>query len=253
MVDAQSQQIIDILNNETCDDGNNIGGDQCSAICRPENCEGGSVSDVNGTCTFTFYPLKGDGYVGRIGDTGWSAARNSSTGTVASSGEFTFKVHAAHNLNTNSYTLHRAFIPFDTNPIPNNGIVTNAKLKIFANNSINTDINGDGNTSSYGFMVIVDAFQTDTNSLSSSEFNKIGPTEYTNRKFMTNFSTQYDFNFNYVSIINKFGITKLGLRTGYDLFNIPIGNGKIVGSNIYSSDNNSLSVKPQLTVTYRPA
>ncbi|MEK7113496.1 MAG: hypothetical protein AAB873_01575, partial [Patescibacteria group bacterium] len=152
-----------------------------------------------------------------------------------------------------AYKLQRAFIPFDTSSIPDNAIITSAKLKVYVESKQNLD------NDTEDFVTVVNATQASTSELVTGDYDALGTTELIDaneRKDITNVSTSSYLTFNLntkgKTFIDKTGYTKLSLREGHDILNTAFtGNASEYNYlHIRSSEYSGTSFDPILEISY---
>ena len=192
--------------------------------------------------TVDFFPVFG-GY-GTVNTNlgSWSLARNATTGTVdAATGGFPYI--ESYN-NGSIWKVWRYFLPVDTSSIPDNAIITGAKVLMSCYSVDNTD--ADGND----FVSVIQTTQGDAESLVGADFDNVGTTEGSNRVDVDDISTwainEWDLNDTGIGWINKSGITYLGLRGGHDLLDHAITANTQVSLRVYQATD----YMPLLRVTY---
>ncbi|HBV33047.1 TPA: hypothetical protein DEB72_00750, partial [Patescibacteria group bacterium] len=198
----------------------------------------------------SFYPSAGDGSVYYYKSDSWDTTHNAITGSSANYTNATWLVNSAKIISTGKkvslspgevrlaarsggggsssikYKIERGFIPFDTSALPNDAFITEVKLKLFVDAKLNNDNDG------ADWVTVVQGFEPNTASLSTADYDLAGsvnsPVEgvdVTQRKDITGVATgQYlTFNLNTTgrSWVLTNGYTKLAVREGHDVLNIP--------------------------------
>ncbi len=205
--------------------------------------------------TVTFYPAAGDGYVYND-NTNWDTGHDATSGVVSSYTGTTFYTGNG-KASATSYRIRRAFLPFDTSSLPDDAVISDAKLKTYINSKLNNDNDGDD------WVTVVQTSQPSNTALANSDFDLAGsinnPTEGVDtgeRKDITSVSTSAYLTFNLNTTgkgwVNKTGFTKLGLREGHDVIDSPFTGTS--GQNNYliirAGEYSGTSSDPKLEVTY---
>ena len=205
--------------------------------------------------TVTFYPAAGDGYVYND-NTNWDTGHDATSGVVSSYTGTTFYTGNG-KASATSYRIRRAFLPFDTSSLPDDAVISDAKLKTYINSKLNNDNDGDD------WVTVVQTSQPSNTALANSDFDLAGsinnPTEGVDtgeRKDITSVSTSAYLTFNLNATgkgwVNKTGFTKLGLREGHDVIDSPFTGTS--GQNNYliirAGEYSGTSSDPKLEITY---
>ncbi|MEK6819533.1 MAG: hypothetical protein AABY10_06405, partial [Nanoarchaeota archaeon] len=185
-----------------------------------------------------FNATAGDGHVLR--DTGavgtWRNAHDTANGTARNWTATTMTVMSNEaDLINNEFFIYRLFIPVNTTNIPDNATVDSATFHFYVTAVNNGDNDGED------FIVLVGPTnQSSTSTLITDDYNKIGnltnATEISDRIDVTSISTgtwqKFTLNSAGRALVNKTGLTLLGMREGHDQLNISIA----------SNVNNQLSI-----------
>ncbi|MEK7113830.1 MAG: hypothetical protein AAB873_03315, partial [Patescibacteria group bacterium] len=86
--------------------------------------------------TTTIYATVGDGFVAKT-NANWATAHDATTGSEVDYTATTYDVKVGNT--PTAYKIQRAFIPFDTSSIPDNAVITSAKLKVYVESKSNLD------------------------------------------------------------------------------------------------------------------
>ncbi|MFA4873017.1 MAG: RHS repeat-associated core domain-containing protein [Patescibacteria group bacterium] len=208
--------------------------------------------------TVPFYPVTGDGYV--YYRSSWDTAHHATSGSLANYSSSSLYVRTGR-YSTSSYQIDRAFLPFNTEDLPNDATITSAKLKVYVASKKNNDNDGDD------WITVVQTSQATTTSLSTGDYDQCGsihtPTEGINsaeRKDITSIATGQFLTFNLnttgLSWISKTGATRLGLCEGHDVIDSQFYSsttGKYNELNIRTVNYSGTSYDPILEVTYTQA
>ncbi len=213
-----------------------------------------SVGDVFTDTITDYYSGAGDGYV-RTGATypagSWDAAHDATYGEYVDYNAITVPVYAGFN-NNNQGTIWRGFVPIDTSALPDNAIISSCSLFIYVTGTRDDDNDG------YDYINVVQTDQPSNTSLTVDDYNNCGatnnPTTGAGNKDITNISisayTELIFNSTGISWINLTGYTKLGIRTGHDIEDVPLNVGYPKYDNVTFYSSNNGSNEPYLEVTY---
>lgn len=213
-----------------------------------------------GCDTLTIYPDPHpetntvDGYVQRSGSgESWSSIRNGS-GTSADDSSTALGVYllASSNPLYPWYLLRRSVLLFDTSPLGAGATVQSADLYLWCTLSAT----GLGDTT----VDVVSAVTQYNTQLVTADYyyTNFGTTPFS-QVLVSNLSTgQYNafsFNSSGKSYINVTGITRIGLRLGWDTVDYFGGTwsaGAGTAASFYSADNADLTNDPKLVITYTP-
>ncbi len=175
--------------------------------------------------TTTFYPAAGDGSASYQGASSWATTHDAATGTAATPTATTTNVSSGRG-SGGKYQIERSFLPFDTSALPDNATITGARLKVFVASKLNDD------NDNYDFVTVVQGLEPSTLSLTTADYSLAGtintPAESVDaaeRKDITSVATGAYLTFNVnntgLGLVSKTGPTKLALREGHDVLNIP--------------------------------
>lgn len=215
-----------------------------------------TVAPASGPDNRGFHTLPGDGLVDRFG-TSWSAIHDASVGTSVNTAGTDAFVRIGNDYGT--LRLSRAFLPFDTSAIPDDAIITAVRLKVYVTGI--SDAVNDGND----WVTVVTATQPSVTALTTSDFTRAGaitnPVELlepAQRKDLSNVSNNqwltFTLNASSTALVSKTGPTKLALRLGHDVLNVPF-TGEFLQSNtlIFSAGERSgTDFDPSLEVEWMP-
>ncbi len=173
--------------------------------------------------TVSFFPQAGDGMVTSNASATWATIHDGTTGSAAAATATTFNVDSGKSSSTN-YKIERGFLAFDTSSLPDNAVISSAKLKLIPNSKLNNDNDGDD------WITVTQGTQASPTTLGTADYNKAGlatlPVEgiyNTERKDITNITTGLYLAFNLnptgKTWISTTGSTLLGLREGHDAIN----------------------------------
>jgi RHS repeat-associated protein len=169
----------------------------------------------------SFYPTAGDGHVYNQRST-WGLAHDGTTGSGSSHTGSTMEVKSGKY--SSSYVISRSFLPFDTSSLPDDAVVTDAKLKVYVAAKENGDNDGED------FVTVIQSSQPSVTSLAAADFDLAGgvtnPAEGVDeagRKDIgdvpANAYLAFSLNEAGRSWVSLTGPTKLGLREGHDVLN----------------------------------
>ena len=206
--------------------------------------------------TVTFYPAAGDGSVYYNNSNSWSTTHDATSGSAASYTGTTLNVNSG-KYNSTKYKIERPFLPFDTSSLPDNAVVSTAKLKVYVDSKLNDDNDGDD------WVTVAQGSEASPTSLVTADYDNAGsvsnPTEgidNTERKDITGVSTgQYlvfTFNTTGKGWVSKTGNTKLALREGHDDINSSFtgSSGQYDQLTIRTAEYTGTTSDPILEVTY---
>ena len=155
------------------------------------------------------------------------------------------------------YHINRAFLPFYTDSLDDNVIVTSASLNFYVFSKINFDNDGDD------FITVVQTSQASNTTLVLEDYDQcgaisnpiegvdIGSRKDISSDIVVNSLNTFNLNATGVSWIAKTGYTKLGIREGHDVKNSAVVTAS--GANsvlIYASEQAGTSQDPYLTIDY---
>lgn len=198
----------------------------------------------------TFNPSAGDGWCQGSGANWDTMHDGASAGFATNYTNTTFLVGSAES---SGYYLSRASLPFDTSSIPDRAKITSATLRLRATQVNNGD--NDGND----WLNVVGTTVASGTTLSASDYSLIGssinnPTELATRIDISTMSANnyytWTLNASGIALIQKGGITKLGLRDGHDCLDQVIESNKSNECYFASSEHATEAYRPLLTVNY---
>ena len=170
-----------------------------------------SNGDVFTDTTTTYTSASGDGLVLSQLTTGWNNTHNATTGTVSNGGT---KQHNHYWTDGSIIQIHRLFYAFDTSGIGDTDVISAAELTIKARtyNTLGTPDK----------MVLVEATQASTSTLSAGDFDNVTENELAPRKDSADWgddSTERvsTFVLDDFTTIDKTGYTKMATRFGQDV------------------------------------
>lgn len=219
----------------------------------------GNLSEVRAVPS-VFYSLPGDGQAFRLTtkvgciQANWDTVRGAVDGTVdwTSNNEVTLVSTSCSTGST--YEIARGFLAFDTSSIPDDAVITNASVKLYVHRKTNQL------DDTHDFISIVHGLQASPQLLDRPDYSKAGdniltPQELSGRvdigNIVLNTYNNWDLNSAGLSQISKTGFTKLAIREGHDILNVPdytAGQRNSIGA--YLSENTNTSLRPYLEVTY---
>ncbi|MBI2029642.1 hypothetical protein HYT02_04455, partial [Candidatus Gottesmanbacteria bacterium] len=215
------------------------------------------VTQNSDPVTVRFYPQPGDGraaYFGAnnsgCGQAQWDIAKNTTTTGFDYTSSPRSNFVSTGCLGANAVNLTRAFLPFDTNSLPDNAVITNATLNLYITGKINS-VN-DGND----YIAVVQTSQVSTQSLTTSDYANLGNVEGSNNIDITTIPTYayttWTLDSTGLGWISKTGNTLLGLREGHDLQNVWGNYGGAQGNGVAAATSEQAGTiqDPYLDVTY---
>jgi RHS repeat-associated protein len=175
--------------------------------------------------TTTFYAVSGDGSSLYNASTSWDITHDALTGRTASATAGTLGVQSGKD-SKGKFCIERGFVPFDTSTLPDNATITSATLKMYVNSKLN------GANDGTDWITLVQGLELSTTTLSTTDYDLAGtinaPMEGVDpveRKDITSITTgaYLAFNLNTVGLgwVSKTGPTKLALREGHDVLDVP--------------------------------
>lgn len=205
--------------------------------------------------SMSFFPTAGDGYVYNDGSS-WSTTRSATAGTAANSTATTLDVSSGQSSKRN-YRIERAFLPFDTSALPDNATITGVNLKVFVSAKLDNDSDGKD------WVSVVQGSQANANSLATGDFDMAGsinnPVEGVDAPGRLSIASTTPGQYVIFTLnptgrgwVSKTGNTKLALREGHDVLNVPFvgSSGQFDQLQIATSEFTATSSDPVLTVTY---
>lgn len=208
--------------------------------------------------TLVVYPSAGfvtpiDGYVRNDGvSESWGTIRDASSGETVSTTSTSFGsgFSCYADSTAGKFTqLGRGFFLFDASSIDDSATITSAVLSLYGLSKFNE-------WSSFDSDMHVAASNPDaTNTLVSSDFNKISRTSFGSMAYSSfTISTYNDITLNSsgIAAISLTGITKFSLQFGADLNNTTPGSeaNSQIRYNVRLADQTGTSEDPKLTITY---
>ncbi len=193
--------------------------------------------------TLSVYAEAGDGQVSNSGSV-YSTVQGSSSGDSAN--YLSQGMSVGQNFDGSSYTDQRSFLAFDTSSIPVSASIDSATLYIYKNFTF---------TSGRDFPIIVtSATNSSTSQLITSDYNKVsvlsGGSVWAN-SLTSGAYTAISLSITGIEFINKGGMTKLSLRSLYDI-NISAPTGPEWAS-VYTRNASDSARWPKLIVNYTPS
>jgi hypothetical protein len=186
--------------------------------------------------------------------TNWSTAQQALVGENLQPENWVIESFAYTYSNT-SYIIYRAFFNFDTSEIPDNAVITDAKLNIFVDAKLDQD------NDEYAYMGAYHGLPDSASGVVASDFSKCGEvvnnpvlgstpvdiTGVTEEEYLT-----FNINASGRSWINTGGLTSFCLRDGHDAENVPIVGGPYTysGLRMYSANEVGTNKDPYLIITY---
>lgn len=186
----------------------------------------------------------GDGSCGND-NASWATCHDAVSGVGAEPTASVSSIVARSNSGT-SYSIARAFFPFDTSIIPNEAIITAATFSFY----VNTVWTNNGSMT----FALVQTTQASNTTLTSADYDQCGsissPTEGASRISIGASGTLHTFTLNSTGLgwISLSGYTKLGVRIGIDCDNTTPVDGATEADVTY--DTRESGKYPVLTITY---
>lgn len=200
------------------------------------------------TRTTSYYTGTGTGRV-REQDANWATGHDATDGNANGYNEASSYCLVAESAGT--YSIQRAFLPANTEQLPNNCDVLSATLNIYISAITDNDDDGDN------FIRVVQTNQPDPTQLTNADYNNCGATDNptagaTDLDIGDDLTaTQYNvwtLNATGIGWISQTGYTLLGIREGHDVVDSAVGAGLI--SSITFNGNAAGSNEPYLSVVY---
>ena len=153
----------------------------------------------------------------------WATTREAISGTAVIN-DASSSYPYVYYVSGSDIRIYRALYQYDTSSLPDNCTINSVTANYFVQNKLIDFDDG------YDFCVVVDASQATNGAYTSSDFSKCGdplnPVEGSNR---LDFSDATTMSYNELTLndtglgwISKTGLTKLGLREGHDVLNVPL-------------------------------
>ncbi len=216
-------------------------------------CSSGDTLNLDGNCTAKIESEPEDAYLEvNSADNNFNNLRNSQTGAVREKGSFLY-IRSEIRPASQSSSLSRSFLSFDTRNIPLSSIISSATLSIapsysyFYSTETNPQIN---------FITLIKANPTNPPPLSASDFSKITSTEVIDIReqlipAIPNPKKDFILNSLGLSSINKTNYTTFALITGRDFMGgSQSDNREDKIYSILSSNHPSTALHPQLKIIY---
>jgi hypothetical protein len=209
-----------------------------------------------------FYASSGDGsvwakstQVSTCSSTDWSQVRNATSGSGAtySATNPSSAVGVYCLAPSNGMLNYKTFLSFDTSALPDDAVISSAKLHMYVTTKSNQLNDGSD------FISVVEGTQASTTSLSNSDYSKAGNVEGSNRVDITNINMSaeqvWDLNGSGISWVSKTGYTKLALKEGHDILNSypALSNSSGNTMSFHFSEQTGTSQDPFLEISYSTA
>lgn len=172
------------------------------------------------------------------------------SGTVDSSSATKINLVATGCVNGRDLLIARGFFSFDTSSIPDDAIITSAKLFVFVNGKTNNTNDGSD------FVVAVAGQQASPTSLAATDYPNAGSTEGSDRidigTIRTNTYTGWTLNSQGMSWVSTTGYTQLALKEGHDMLGMwpNYSRSQRNALNVSLSEQSGTSRDPYLEITY---
>lgn len=199
-----------------------------------------------------YAPTAGDGFCGKSSSyTDWGTVRGATSAPTANYTTTASYATEFENTSSNStFAICRGFFPIDTQGIADDAIISEASFFFYASSKI--AYGGD-----YDYINLVQTTQADSTKLEAADFARCGSlnnaTKLSTNKSVSAVSTsgytEMVLNSNGISAISKKGVTRIGMRSGFDLENVepPADSyGRVVA---YYSEYTGTANDPYLSVT----
>lgn len=166
-----------------------------------------------GNTTSTFYTGAGDGYVQRVNQASWTAARDTADGVDVDYTSASALVIGEEEF-VGNFNIFRVFLPFDTSAIPDSDTISSATLSVWPTSGSGERLIG-----------VIQTSQSSNTTLAVGDFDALtvnGATEGATRTYLTTTGayTNYTLNASGIGWISKTGFSKFGLRNSDDLDNV---------------------------------
>jgi hypothetical protein len=240
-----------------------IARDAADNLSGPSNEAGATiVSGPPSPVTVTFAPTSADGRVGYFGpkDSGctqaqWNIAHAAAIADVSSTDAIRSSFVGSGCQGNKAVSIGRGFFSFDTSSLPDNAVITSARLKLHITGKANNKNDGTD------FVAVVQGRQASPLSLSNTDYvnagdNILNPTEGSNRVDITsiviNAFTSWDLNAAGLSWISTTGYSNFALREGHDILNFwaAFKNGQGNSLSVAMSEQAGTALDPVLEITY---
>ena len=152
---------------------------------------------------------------------------------------------------TNDFNICRGFILFDTSAIADTDTIDSGTLSIYYSAKFETLASG-----ADAYIGYVSSNPASNTAIAATDIDTLGTTEYCSGNDITGISTaaytDNALNATGISAVSKTGVTKIGMRVGYDLNNNNPGwsGSKNVGCRAYSADTSGTSSDPKLVIVH---
>ena len=202
-----------------------------------------------------------DGMVQSAEYTAWAPAHDNAVGSIANDSSPTFSVLVGDG-STASYNPYivRAYALFDTSSLPDSVAVSRSSLRLYATAKSVVDVETPNDN-----INVCASTPASSTALVPADFGQCGalsnPPLFSSGRLSSqitlNAYNEWEFNDTGRAAISKTGISKLGIRTGYDLSNTPMPDDQVgsrrrsIGVTFQSAD--SGTNKPYLLVEYQQA
>ncbi len=190
-----------------------------------------------------------DGSIGLPNVSTWSGIRDATTATASADG-ITLSIHS-ENETTNKFSVHRAFLLFDTSSIPDGDTIDSATTTVTKNTGISE------NPQTSGLIQTSPASDT---TLVNNDFDNLtlnSPSEATDSRVDMNVADDTDINYvmnaTGLGFINATGITKLGIRFTGDIDDVLPPNNTRRFIQVHSVEIAGTNNDPKLVVTHTSA
>jgi hypothetical protein len=212
--------------------------------------------------TVTFAPTSADGRIAYFGPSNsrctqaqWDIAHAASSAGANTTDAIRSNFVTSGCQGNKAVSLARGFISFDTSSLPDDAVITSARLKLYVTGKINSKNDGSD------FVSVVEGRQTSPTSLSDSDYANAGnavtnPAEGSNRVDITSIAinayTTWTLNVTGLSWISKTGFSKFAFREGHDILNLwaAFTNGQGSALHVAMSEQAGSNQHPVLEVTY---
>ena len=196
----------------------------------------------NSTTVSIEYYTTTSGRIGKSTTTSWNTAHDATSGTASVNPAY-FNLQTYHV--SNNWLVTRGFLTINTSTIPVDATIESANIGLMEK----TDVSPTADPEDY---IVISGNHSASGSLTGAHFNDMtidDPVEFSQRESFDGSATWLNFvvNADGLKSINKEGLSKFNIRTGWDVEDEEPTNGINVGIEYYM---NTVGKKPHINITY---